>query len=95
MLNKLDYAFEKNSEFDSDKINNLDYPYEFVWVDYLKLGKRYFNKLKNFNLKSIIENETNSTSKTSEFIFITNEISTILEEFNLLPNIIKYIVILH
>jgi hypothetical protein len=89
-LQKIETAYKK--AFDKDQACGLpdseEYPYRNFWIDYLKIGRKFFKKSETFNLKSTLENESNSTNKITENTIITNEISIMLEENSFLENLI-------
>jgi hypothetical protein len=87
-LQKIEIAYKK--AFDKDQPCGLsdEYPYRNFWIDYLKIGRKFFKKSDTFNLKSTLENENNSTNKITENKIITNEIAIMLEESNFLENLI-------
>jgi len=91
-IEKYDVAYKKDFPRDNDCIYSEDYPFKQFWVDYLKLGKKTFNKSEVINEKSFINNEKNSSKKFSEFKIITNDLAIIFEEFELIENLIELMV---
>lgn len=91
-IEKYDIAYKMNFPRDNDCAYSEDYPYKQFWVDYLKLGRRMFNKSEVTNEKSFINHEKNSSNKVSEFKVITNDLSIIFEEFELIENLIELMV---
>ncbi len=90
-FSKLEIPFKvshqkQNSEFSSD------YPYRYFWIDYLKIGRKFFKKSENFSLKSTIDNLTNSSNSLTEFKVITNEEALLLEENEFLESLLSVLV---
>jgi hypothetical protein len=92
-LQKIEISYKKTFNKDNDCIYSNDYPYKNFWIDYLKIGRKFFKKSENFNTKSTIENEFNSSNSVSEFKIITNELTIILEENRFIENTIYLMVI--
>ncbi len=91
-LQKLDIDYHKMNENDLDNLFSHDYPYRTFWVDYVKINKKFYKKIDNFNLKSTLESESNSTNKISEFKVISNELAIMLEESFFLQNLMLILV---
>lgn len=92
-IDKYDIAYKKNFPKDNDCVYSEDYPFKQFWVEYLKLGRKTFNKNEILNEKSFMDNEKNSSNKFSEFKVITNDLAIIFEEFELIENLIDLMVI--
>lgn len=91
-IEKYDIAYKKNFPKENECVYSEDYPFKQFWVDYLKLGRKTFNKMDLINEKSFIDNEKTSSSKISEFKLITNDLAIIFEEFELIENLIELMV---
>jgi len=90
-FSKLEIPFKvshpkENSEFSSD------YPYRYYWIDYLKIGRKFFKKSEIFNLKSLIDNSANSSNSISELKVITNEEAILLEENGFIESLLTVLV---
>jgi hypothetical protein len=85
-ISKLDIAYKKTYEKDHNDIFTKDYPYKNFWIDYLKIGRKYFKKSDLFNTKGTIDSEMNSSNKLSEFKILTNEVAIILEDTKFIEN---------
>ncbi len=91
---KLEISYKKSYEKDQDCIYANDYPFKNFWIDYLKLGRKFFKKSDLFNTKGTIENEFNSSNKIADFKIVTNEIAIILEESRFIENCLHLLVII-
>ena len=91
-IRKIDTAYRKSFEKDYNSVLTNDYPFKNFWIDYLKIGRKFFKKSDLFNTKAVLESESHSSNKISEFKIITNELAIILEENNFIENCISLLV---
>jgi hypothetical protein len=89
---KMDIAYKKSYEKDHDCVFGNEYPYKNFWIDYLKIGRKFFKKTDLFNSKGIIDSEMNSSNKISEFKVVTNELAIILEESKFIETCLNLLV---
>ena len=93
-LQKFEISYKKSYEKDQSSGISNDYPYKNFWIDYMKITRRFFKKSENYNIKSTLENEYNSSNKISEYKIITNEIAIILEDNNFIENLLILMVLI-
>jgi hypothetical protein len=90
-IQKLEVPYKKLHSKEFDSPTTQEYPFNYFWIDYLKIPRKFFKKAEQ-NPKSLIENESNSSNKIYDFQLITNEIAIILEESHFIENIISFLV---
>lgn len=91
-LIKTDISYKKSFPKDNDSVYSNDYPHKNFWIDYLKIGRKFFKKSENYNMKGTVDSESSSSNKITEFKIITNEMAIIFEENEFIENIIAVLV---
>jgi hypothetical protein len=91
-LRKIEISYRKTYPKDQDSALSNDYPFKNFWIDYLKIGRKFFKKSEVYNIKGTIESELNSTNKITDFKTITNEIAILLEENKFIENLLHLLV---